>query len=72
MKAYGVALRDEAALILSVTESLERYEQEVSAAGVSKWKLPTSGRPISLFGTTSLEDGEDIHRKIYAHDDSEH
>lgn len=70
VEVYGVALRDEATLMLSVAEALERYERDNSAAGVSKWKLPTSGRPISLFGVPSTEDSVEPHRVMRAQDDS--
>ncbi|XP_063842158.1 LOW QUALITY PROTEIN: rap guanine nucleotide exchange factor 4-like [Scylla paramamosain] len=70
VEVYGVALRDEATLMLSVAEALERYERDRSTAGVSKWKAPTSGRPISLFGVTSTEEPTEPHRAIRAQDDS--
>ncbi|XP_069942106.1 rap guanine nucleotide exchange factor 4, partial [Cherax quadricarinatus] len=69
VETYGVALRDEASLMLSVAEALERHER-CSAAEVSKWKLPTSGRPISLFGVSSTEDSVEPHRVMRAQDDS--
>nr|XP_053629389.1 rap guanine nucleotide exchange factor 4-like isoform X3 [Cherax quadricarinatus] len=68
VETYGVALRDEASLMLSVAEALERHER-CSAAEVSKWKLPTSGRPISLFGVSSTEDSVEPHRVMRAQDD---
>lgn len=70
VEVYGVALRDEATLMLSVAEALERFERDCSTAGVSKWKLPTSGRPISLFGVNSTEEPLEPHRAIRAQDDS--
>lgn len=56
--------------MLSVAEALERFERDCSTAGVSKWKLPTSGRPISLFGVNSTEEPAEPHRAIRAQDDS--
>ncbi|XP_042213028.1 rap guanine nucleotide exchange factor 4-like isoform X3 [Homarus americanus] len=70
VEVYGVALRDEATLMLSVAEALERHERDCSSSGVSKWKLPTSGRPISLFGVPSTDDTLDPHRGMRAQDDS--
>lgn len=70
VNTYGVALRDEAGLMLGVAEALERFERDSSTAGVSKWKLPTSGRPISLFGVPSTEDTVEPHRVMRAQDDS--
>ncbi|KAK4289884.1 hypothetical protein Pmani_037176, partial [Petrolisthes manimaculis] len=70
VEVYGVALRDEATLMLSVAEALERYERDCSTAGISKWKLPTSGRPISLFGVPATEDSVHTHRAMRAIDDS--
>nr|XP_045601752.1 rap guanine nucleotide exchange factor 4-like isoform X3 [Procambarus clarkii] len=69
VEEYGVALRDEASLMLSVAEALERHERDNSSAGVSKWKLPTSGRPISLFGVSSTEVSVEQHRVMRAQDD---
>ncbi|XP_037803059.1 rap guanine nucleotide exchange factor 4-like [Penaeus monodon] len=70
MESFGSALREEAGLMLSVADALERHERDGSAAGVNKWKLPTSGRPISLFGVSSHEDSADAHRMMRAQDDS--
>ncbi|XP_068242450.1 rap guanine nucleotide exchange factor 4 [Palaemon carinicauda] len=70
VETYGAALREGASLMLDVAEAMERHERDNSSFGVSKWKLPTSGRPISLFGVSSTEDSIEPHRVIHAQDDS--
>ncbi|XP_066979816.1 rap guanine nucleotide exchange factor 4 isoform X3 [Macrobrachium rosenbergii] len=70
VEVFGAALREGASLMLDVAEAIERHERDNSSIGVSKWKLPTSGRPISLFGVSSTEDSVEPHRMIQAQDDS--
>ena len=68
---FGDTFRDEGTLMSNVIELMEKYEKSVAAVGINKWKLPTSGRPISLFGSASIDDYTEPHRAIRPQDDSE-
>ena len=58
--------------MVNVADLMEKYERSAAASGVNKWKLPTSGRPISLFGSASIDDYTEPHRSIRPQDDSEY
>jgi hypothetical protein len=50
--AFGT-LRDEVNLMLQVMDMRRAFDEERSAAAGQKWKLPTSGQPVCLFGAPS-------------------